>query len=317
MNKSDQTSSARAYVKEVSSILCDLPTPSINAAVMRGAGLRFSSPAEGIPGPRRIVLDIPISGRPLATGMTAAAVLMCQRGNLADLAARRERPAHDETHANEATAAPDPVECIDQAFEVLDTLRVLPLFAGAHFSGVFDELTALVGIEQRGDTWEVRSPSGEWTGVPLDSLGRGLSLNALKAQTEANFARLLRWRNALRDIADDDESSSTDIVTKSAEGVLPITSAQHSGPPVADLDGRTPHKDALRHHNRALANGVLAERRRRFPELFSDIAFVSGNRIANTATMAEHRRRFPELTQSDQQSEIGRRAGGNEFLGLG
>jgi hypothetical protein len=59
VNKFDRAASARAYAEEVGGILCDLPTPSINAAVMRGAGVRFSSPAERLPGPRWLVLEGP------------------------------------------------------------------------------------------------------------------------------------------------------------------------------------------------------------------------------------------------------------------
>lgn len=184
MSKPDHTRSARAYVEEVSSILTDLPTPSINAAVMRGAGVRFSTPAEGIPGPKRIILDSLTPGRPLATGITAAALLARQRGNLAYLDARREQLVREESQAAKAMTHLDPVGWGDHAFEVLDLLRAIPILPGADFTDVFSELAHLACLEQHGSAWEVRTPSGEWTGLPLDGLGHGFSFDSLKAQTD-------------------------------------------------------------------------------------------------------------------------------------
>lgn len=291
MNKTDHTSSARAYLEEVTSILTDLPTPAINAAVMRGAGIRLSSPTEAIPGPRRLILDGPTAGQPLASGMTGAALVARQRGNLAYLDARRQQLANDELLAAEAMAHPNPAGWCDHAFEVLDILRVIPLLTGTDFTDAFGELADLAGVEQHGTVWEVRKTGGEWTGTHLDGLGHGFSLDALKAATDANAARFRRWRNALRN-DEDGESRSDGISPERAATSSSAFDRPESERP--ENNARGLHTAALKHHDRVLSADEFAERRRRFPELFSDIAFTNAP-AASPATMTERRFRFPEL----------------------
>lgn len=293
MSKIDHVRSARAYLEQVSNILTDVPTPSINAAVMRGAGVRFSAPAEGIPGPRRIILDGLTTWRPLATGTTAAALLARQRGNLAYLDARWGQLAEDEAHSAKSLTHRDLDGWIDHAYEVMDILRAVPLLGGSDFTNVFGELADLAGIEQHGPEWEVRTAGGEWTGTPLDALSRAFSLESLKAQTEANAARLRRWRNSLRVVDDEDGSRSSGISTKSSTALPTVAPQQQADPqPAADMHSHAARKASVRHHQRALAADKLAEYRRRFPELYSGITFTSA---ASPASLGERRRRFPEL----------------------
>jgi hypothetical protein len=138
---------------------------------MRGAGVRLSSPREGIPGPRRLILDGTTTGRHLATGATATALLASQRRNLAYLDAQRALLAEDETRADDEMRSPVE-EREDHAAEVLGILRALPLLSG-DFSGVFDEVADLAGIEQHGGVWEVRAVGGEAVPLPLRPVPRG------------------------------------------------------------------------------------------------------------------------------------------------
>ncbi|MFE7194972.1 hypothetical protein [Microbacterium oxydans] len=316
MNNNVRNHSARAYLDEVTIILCDLPTPVINAAAMRGAGIRFSSPAEGIPGPRRLILDGLVAGQPLATGMTATALLARQRGNLAYLDDRRDQLA-TEAEAAKAMASPDLAGRNDHAFEVIDTLCAVPLLTG-DFTVVFGKLADLADLVQRDGKWEVRTIDGETNGIPLEDLGRGFSLDALRAATDANAARYRRWRNAIRHVEDRDipsEGSSPELGRNTRRPTDPVDHLEMT-PSFRDVRPDAPDTAALEHHKRSLSNGILADRRRRFPELFSDVALASGISAASSARTAGRRRRFPELDQYCEQSALERRGDGGEFLGL-
>lgn len=309
------TTSADDYLAEVSNILSDLPTPTINGAVMRGASIRFSSAAEGIPGPRRLVLDGPTAGRPLATGMTAAVLLARQRKNLTYLQAQRSQLADNESRAAVEVRSPDLREWDDHAAEVLDILRAVPLLKGRDFTDVFGELADLAGMKQHGETWEVRTAGGVWTGMPLDGLGDGFALDALKAQTEANAARLRRWRTALC-AGDENPGGGPDVRRTSA-----AASSEHDAPtpavtpaPVVQ-DALEARKVALQHHERALSADAIAERRRKFPELFPDVDFSSPSRLVGDKLRADRRHRFPELFA--QRSLVKDRQPGEDGFELG
>lgn len=226
--------SADDYLAAVGGLLADVPTPSINAAVMRGAGVRLSSPREGIPGPRRLILDGTTTGRHLATGATATALLASQRRNLAYLDAQRALLAEDETRADDEMRSPVE-EREDHAAEVLGILRALPLLSG-DFPGVFDEVADLAGIEQHGGVWEVRAVGGE-AAPALESLGDGFTLDALKTQTAANAARLRRWRTALRGYDESVGGGPATAPSRSARAAkrMPVT-AKLTSPPAPSAD---------------------------------------------------------------------------------
>jgi|GEM_PF-2744736 len=302
------TRSANNYVAEVGSILSDLPIPSITGAVMRGAGVRFSSVAEGIPGPRRIVIDTAEAGRLMASGLTAIRLLERQRRNFAYLEAQRSRLGSDEDPAISGALTSGWQEQGDHEAEVLDVLTVAPILP-ADFSTTFAKLADLAGLEQHGGDWRVMTSRRHWTGRVLEDLGPRFRLDALKAQTEANAARFRRWRAALG--ASDVSAAAPAAGPSPMRTVAAPVAAPPSSPPKSmgnNESARTSQEAARRHHERELGGDQIADRRRRFPELFQGIAFARGGVALSPAQLSDRRRRFPELFPGPSASPLSRDA---------
>jgi hypothetical protein len=292
------STSADHYLAEVVGLLDDLPTPSINAAVMRGAGVRFSSIAEGLPGPTRLIIGGPSAGRPTVTGTTAGAILARQRKNYGYLEGQWSQLAADEAQSARDRRVRDLHLWDDHAFEVLDILRALPILRD-DFSAVFGTLADLAGLALNGDVWEVQTSGGEWTGTTLTELGNDFGRDAFEAKTAENAARLRRWRATLRGHSESnsgDSSSAGPSPSRSGQSTPRVViSTSQTTENVDDEQIRAAREAASRHHDRIRDRELLAERRRKFPELLAGVGFARSSAQADDREIIKRRRRFPEL----------------------
>jgi hypothetical protein len=284
---------AASYLAEVSNVLCDLPTPAINAAVMRGAGVHMSSAADNLPGPRRIVLNTLVAARSVATGSTGVSILERQRRNFGYLEAQRLALAEQEHRRAGDVLGGLVQEREDHVAGVLEILATAPVLP-ADFMTAFARLAEMAGLEPDGSDWRIMTSHGAWTGKVLGDLGRDFRFESLKARAEANADRFRRWRAALARSVSGSSAPATGPARLGVARPGTVPNPTITEPPAVATVDRVVQEPARRHHEEQLASDEIAERRRRFPELFYGIASSRAGEVSATE-VAERRRRFPEL----------------------
>lgn len=280
MKNTDRTNGAHDYLLRVAGALSALPSPAMTAAVMRGAGVRWSSPADRLRGPRRLLIDTQRYPEALdATGPTEVQILTRQlqrRSALDERLTQIEREELDAQRADHGVSI-DPRKAL--ATDLLEALRTTPVTLEADFHGVFAETAALAGLALNGNIWEVRAITGETSPVIVEQGQSDDSVRGIRDDSIAFAARLRRLFDSLHEKPTDSDD----------EGGAMSGTLQRAAEPATDVEATAPAPAG-----RGDLPVDLAARRKRFPELFPLGADGSGER-ASAATLAVRRRRYPEL----------------------